>query len=168
MHNHDTLLLDLFAIFLAAKVIGEIFERLKLPAVLGEILAGVVMGPYALGWIYPSDTLGAIAEIGAIFVLFVDRHVVGDRLESCRLRPASNSRRLGYRAQRGRRDDASRRSGPDCSSGGIEFADRVAIDICGCGFYDRCDDGACTAHAALFVREGRSSDLGLSALGFRV
>lgn len=70
MHNHDTLLLDLFAIFLAAKVIGEIFERLKLPAVLGEILAGVVMGPYALGWIYPSDTLGAIAEIGAIFVLF--------------------------------------------------------------------------------------------------
>lgn len=70
MHNHDTLLFDLFAIFLAAKVIGEIFERLKLPAVLGEILAGVVMGPYALGWIHPSDTLGAIAEIGAIFVLF--------------------------------------------------------------------------------------------------
>jgi Kef-type K+ transport system membrane component KefB len=70
MHNHDTLLFDLFAIFLAAKVIGEVFERLKLPAVLGEILAGAVMGPYALGWIHPSDTLGAIAAIGAIFVLF--------------------------------------------------------------------------------------------------
>jgi Kef-type K+ transport system membrane component KefB len=70
MHNHDALLFELFAIFLAAKVIGEIFERLKLPAVLGEILAGVVMGPYALGWIHASDTLGSIAEIGAIFVLF--------------------------------------------------------------------------------------------------
>jgi Kef-type K+ transport system membrane component KefB len=70
MHNHDGLLFELFAIFLAAKVIGEIFERLKLPAVLGEILAGVVMGPYALGWIHASDTLGSIAEIGAIFVLF--------------------------------------------------------------------------------------------------
>jgi Kef-type K+ transport system membrane component KefB len=70
MHNHDVLLFELFAIFLAAKVIGEIFERLKLPAVLGEILAGVVMGPYALGWIHASDTLGSIAEIGAIFVLF--------------------------------------------------------------------------------------------------
>jgi Kef-type K+ transport system membrane component KefB len=70
MHSHDALLFELFAIFLAAKVIGEIFERLKLPAVLGEILAGVVIGPYALGWIHPSDTLSAIAEIGAIFVLF--------------------------------------------------------------------------------------------------
>jgi Kef-type K+ transport system membrane component KefB len=49
MHESDTLLFELFAIFVAAKVIGEIFERLKLPAVLGEILAGVLIGPYALG-----------------------------------------------------------------------------------------------------------------------
>jgi Kef-type K+ transport system membrane component KefB len=70
MHEHDLLLFELFAIFVAAKVIGEIFERLKLPAVLGEILAGVLIGPYAFGWIHPSDTLKAIAEMGAIFVLF--------------------------------------------------------------------------------------------------
>lgn len=70
MHNHDVLLFELFAIFVAAKVIGEIFERLTLPTVLGEILAGALIGPYALGWIHPSDTLKAIAEIGAIFVLF--------------------------------------------------------------------------------------------------
>ncbi len=37
---------------------------------LGEILAGVLIGPHALGWIHPSDTLQAIAKIGAIFVLF--------------------------------------------------------------------------------------------------
>ena len=36
MHNHDTLLFELFAIFLEAKMIGEIFERLKLPAVLTQ------------------------------------------------------------------------------------------------------------------------------------
>ena len=70
MHEYDVLLFELFAIFIAAKAIGEVFERLKLPAVLGEILAGVLIGPYALGWIHPSDTLRAIAEIGAIFVLF--------------------------------------------------------------------------------------------------
>ena len=63
-------LLELFAIFVAAKVIGELFERLRLPAVLGEILAGVAIGPYALGWIHPSDTIQSIAEVGAIFVLF--------------------------------------------------------------------------------------------------
>ena len=70
MHENDVLLFELFAIFVAAKAIGELFERLKLPAVLGEILAGALMGPFALGWIHPSDTLKAIAEIGAIFVLF--------------------------------------------------------------------------------------------------
>jgi len=65
-----TLLLELFAIFLAAKAVGELFERLHLPAVLGEILAGIVLGPYALNWIHATDTIHSMAEIGAIFVLF--------------------------------------------------------------------------------------------------
>lgn len=66
----EELLLELFAIFVTAKVVGEVFERLRLPAVLGEILAGVGLGPYALGWVVPSDTVHSVAEIGAIFVLF--------------------------------------------------------------------------------------------------
>jgi Kef-type K+ transport system membrane component KefB len=66
----DTLLLELFAIFVWAKVFAEVFEQLALPAVLGEILAGVVLGPYAAGLIAPSETVASIAEIGAIFLLF--------------------------------------------------------------------------------------------------
>ena len=66
----DTFLLELFAIFVWAKVFAEIFERLSLPAVLGELLAGVILGPHAAGLIAPSDTVGSIAEIGAIFLLF--------------------------------------------------------------------------------------------------
>ena len=66
----EQLLLELFAIFVSAKVVGEVFERLNLPAVLGEILAGIGLGPYALGWIIPADTIHSVAEIGAIFVLF--------------------------------------------------------------------------------------------------
>ncbi|MBS1850397.1 MAG: cation:proton antiporter [Acidobacteria bacterium] len=69
-HGPDQLLLELLIIFVSAKVVGEIFERLTLPAVLGEILAGVVAGPFALGWIHPTETLHSIAEIGVIFVLF--------------------------------------------------------------------------------------------------
>lgn len=69
-HGTDTLLLELFAIFVWAKVFGEIFEQLSLPAVLGEILAGVVLGPYATGLVSPTETVSSIAEIGAIFLLF--------------------------------------------------------------------------------------------------
>ncbi len=66
----DTFLLELFAIFVWAKVFGELFEQLSLPAVLGEILAGVILGPYATGLVDPSPTVGSIAEVGAIFLLF--------------------------------------------------------------------------------------------------
>jgi Kef-type K+ transport system membrane component KefB len=66
----EQLLLELFAVFVSAKVVGEAFERLRLPSVVGEILAGVVLGPYALGWIRPSDIIYLVAEVGAIFVLF--------------------------------------------------------------------------------------------------
>jgi len=47
MQHADSLLLELFAIFVWAKVFAEVFEQLGLPAVVGEILAGVILGPYA-------------------------------------------------------------------------------------------------------------------------
>jgi Kef-type K+ transport system membrane component KefB len=69
-HATDTLLVELLAIFVWAKIFAEIFEQLSLPAVLGEILAGVLLGPYAWKLITPSSTIESIAEIGAIFLLF--------------------------------------------------------------------------------------------------
>src|SRR5439155_25020300 len=66
----ERLLLELVAIFVWAKIFGEIFERLSLPSVLGEILAGVILGPHLAGLISPSENVYAFAEIGAIFVLF--------------------------------------------------------------------------------------------------
>jgi Kef-type K+ transport system membrane component KefB len=69
-HGSDTLLVELLAIFVWAKIFAEIFEQFSLPAVLGEILAGVLLGPYAFKLITPSDTINSIAGIGAIFLLF--------------------------------------------------------------------------------------------------
>jgi Kef-type K+ transport system membrane component KefB len=66
----EQLLLELFAIFVSAKAIGELLERVQLPSVLGEILAGMAFGPYALGWVRPDSTIHSVAEVGAIFVLF--------------------------------------------------------------------------------------------------
>ncbi len=53
-----------------AKVMAEIFERLRQPAVVGEILAGVIIGPSLLGWVEPNEIISILAEIGVIFLLF--------------------------------------------------------------------------------------------------
>ena len=68
--EHASVLLSLFLIIAAAKVMAEIFERLRQPAVVGEILAGVVIGPSILGWVQPSDLIAVLAELGVIFLLF--------------------------------------------------------------------------------------------------
>src|SRR5436853_2566124 len=69
-HGADPFLLQLLVIFLWAKIFGELFEQLSLPAVLGEILSGVVLGPYLTGFIIPSQATTSIGELGAIFLLF--------------------------------------------------------------------------------------------------
>jgi len=69
-HGTDKLLLELLVMFLTAKLLGELFQRITLPSVLGEILAGILIGPHALNVIQPDNTIYAFAEIGAIFVLF--------------------------------------------------------------------------------------------------
>jgi Kef-type K+ transport system membrane component KefB len=67
----EDLLVTLFLMFVAAKVAAEIFERLKQPAVAGEILAGVIIGPSVLQWVQPGELTNALAEIGVIFLLFL-------------------------------------------------------------------------------------------------
>jgi Kef-type K+ transport system membrane component KefB len=67
--NGETLL-TLFLMLLAAKLAAELFERLRQPAVVGEILAGVIIGPSVLGLVATSDFVSMLAEIGVIFLLF--------------------------------------------------------------------------------------------------
>jgi Kef-type K+ transport system membrane component KefB len=68
--DHTSVLLTLFIMLVAAKLMAELFERLRQPAVAGEILAGVVIGPSLLGWAAPSEITSLLAEIGVIFLLF--------------------------------------------------------------------------------------------------
>ncbi len=63
-------LLSLFVILLAAKIGDEIFKRLGQPTLIGEILAGVVVGPAVLGLVEPSDVIDVFAELGVVFILF--------------------------------------------------------------------------------------------------
>ena len=70
METEKTLLL-IFVAFLAAKIGGEIMERLRLPAVTGELMAGVILGPTLFGLITSEDTFfDVLAQLGATFLLF--------------------------------------------------------------------------------------------------
>lgn len=67
---HETsVLMELFTIFVWTKLFAEVAEHLHVSAVIGEIIAGVVLGPYALGLTYPNEFTASIAEIGAVFLL---------------------------------------------------------------------------------------------------
>ncbi|MGZ4780184.1 MAG: cation:proton antiporter, partial [Thermoanaerobaculia bacterium] len=65
-------LLALIAIFVAAKLFGEIAERLGQPAVLGELVGGVIVGVSGLRLVDPHDTtIHLLAELGVILLLFL-------------------------------------------------------------------------------------------------
>lgn len=72
MDHGVNILLTLFIVYVAAQVGAEIAQRLRLPSVVGEIAAGCVVGPSALGWVRPHETpsLEVFAEVGAVLLLF--------------------------------------------------------------------------------------------------
>ena len=62
--------LSLLIVFVSAKLMAEIFERFGQPGIVGEILAGILIGPSVLGWLQPNEFLTALSELGAMFLLF--------------------------------------------------------------------------------------------------
>ena len=62
--------LAMLLVFASAKLLAEIFERLGQPGIVGEILAGVLIGPQVLGWLAPSELLGTLSDLGVMFLLF--------------------------------------------------------------------------------------------------
>ncbi len=63
-------LTDLFVVLLAAKLGDELFRRMRQPTIVGEILAGVLIGPAVFGLVEPGDVLEVFAELGVVFLLF--------------------------------------------------------------------------------------------------
>ncbi|MFZ0556395.1 MAG: cation:proton antiporter [Nitrososphaeraceae archaeon] len=73
-------IISLAVLLFAAKLFAELFHRLKLPVVLGELLAGIIVGPFTLGGlllfeaepiVVLDETVRNIGEISAIVILFV-------------------------------------------------------------------------------------------------
>jgi Kef-type K+ transport system membrane component KefB len=62
--------LAMLLVFGSAKLLAEVFERLGQPGIVGEILAGVLIGPGVLGWVAPTPFLASLAQLGVMFLLF--------------------------------------------------------------------------------------------------
>jgi Kef-type K+ transport system membrane component KefB len=73
-------MISLGILLFAAKLMAELFHRIKLPIVLGELLAGIIVGPFALGGlplfdgeplVVLDETVRHIGEIAAVVILFI-------------------------------------------------------------------------------------------------
>jgi Kef-type K+ transport system membrane component KefB len=74
------IIISLAILLFAAKLFAELFHRIKMPVVLGELLAGIIVGPFALGGlpifngeplVRLDETVKHIGEIAAIVILFI-------------------------------------------------------------------------------------------------
>lgn len=65
-----TLLLQIAIVLLAARLFGEVALYFRTPPIIGEIVAGIIIGPSLLGWVTPSEQFRLLAEIGIILLLF--------------------------------------------------------------------------------------------------
>ena len=70
MDKGNIVFLDLAIIIATAKVFGMLARKLKAPQVVGEIIAGLLIGPSILGLVNSSDFLSTMAEIGVVLLMF--------------------------------------------------------------------------------------------------
>jgi Kef-type K+ transport system membrane component KefB len=97
-HPLSILLLQVIVIVIAARSLGALFHKIGQPPVIGEMVAGILLGPSLLGWvapaaqafIFPQDSLGSLrilSQIGVILFMFV----VGIELDLDHLRKKAHA-----------------------------------------------------------------------------
>ncbi|WP_293441937.1 cation:proton antiporter [Persephonella sp.] len=69
MEMHE-FILSLLIILVSARIFAEIFSYMKIPPVLGEVFAGIVIGPSLLGIVEVNEIIKILAEVGIILLLF--------------------------------------------------------------------------------------------------
>lgn len=62
---------NLLILLVVARVLGEIFERFKQPSMIGEIIAGIILGPTTLNLIHRTDEIKTISELGVFLLVII-------------------------------------------------------------------------------------------------
>ena len=66
----NSVLDDILLLLAATLVVVVALRRLRLPLIIGFLLVGMAVGPYALGWVAATETTSTLAEFGIVFLLF--------------------------------------------------------------------------------------------------
>ncbi|HEX7032718.1 MAG TPA: cation:proton antiporter [Nitrososphaera sp.] len=67
----EQLFVSIIIILVAARVLGEIFQRFRQPPLVGELLAGVIIGPSILGLVLPNPDLQVLSNVAVFFLMFL-------------------------------------------------------------------------------------------------
>jgi Kef-type K+ transport system membrane component KefB len=67
----EQLFVSIIVILVSARILGEIFQRIGQPPLVGELLAGLVIGPSILGLVGPSADLHVISNLAVFFLMFL-------------------------------------------------------------------------------------------------
>lgn len=62
---------ELILILLTTVLLGQLFARFNMPAVVGELLSGIVLGPALLNWVKPNDIISLFSQFGVILLMFL-------------------------------------------------------------------------------------------------
>jgi Kef-type K+ transport system membrane component KefB len=82
MHNFSLLIVQIGTILITARVVGWLFRKIHQPRVIGEMVAGILLGPSLLGWIapqvsasiFPPDSLSHLnlfSQVGLLLFMFL-------------------------------------------------------------------------------------------------
>jgi Kef-type K+ transport system membrane component KefB len=67
----EQLFVSIVIILVAARVLGELFQRFRQPPLVGELLAGVIIGPSILGLVLPNPDLHVLSDLAVFFLMFL-------------------------------------------------------------------------------------------------
>lgn len=67
----EELFVSVIIILVAARVLGELFQRIKQPPLVGELLAGIIIGPSIFGIIHYNSDLGVLSDLAVFFLMLL-------------------------------------------------------------------------------------------------
>jgi Kef-type K+ transport system membrane component KefB len=67
----EQLFVSIIIILVAARILGEVFQRIGQPPLVGELLAGLIIGPSIFGLVFPSSDLHVLSDLAVFFLMFL-------------------------------------------------------------------------------------------------